>query len=299
MKLSALKEFNNKLIVINDCEIDALGMATSKYDNKRVLSFLSDEKYLKSIIENSNIKAIVVKKEMLDSLDIPSDMGLILSEKPKDTFFAIHNSLVDIDFYWTKFINNISISAQVSNYAVIGEHSISIGENSIIEPNVVIHSGTVIGNNVIIRSGSQIGTNGFQFMNNGETVSSIMTAGKTIIEDNVEIQHNCCVDRGVLGGNTILKKYVKLDNFVHIAHDDVIGERTFITAGVKLAGRVIVGMDCWLGVNATISNGIKIGDNCKISLGAVVTRDVESNATVSGNFAVNHERFIDFIKTIR
>ena len=101
------------------------------------------------------------------------------------TFYTIHNLLADRDFYWAQFKNDISQSAIVSNNAVIGSHSIRIGENSIIEPNVVIHPGTIIGNNVVIRSGSQIGSNGFQFMNNGETVYTVKTAGKTIIEDYV------------------------------------------------------------------------------------------------------------------
>jgi UDP-3-O-[3-hydroxymyristoyl] glucosamine N-acyltransferase len=126
-----------------------------------------------------------------------------------------------------------------------------------------------------------------------------MTAGKAVIKDNVEVQHNCCIDRGILGKDTILEKNVKLDNFVHIAHDDYIGERTFITAGAKLAGRVTIGRDCWIGVNATISNGINIGDNCRVTLGSVVTKDVLPNSTVTGNFAIDHKKFIEFIKSIR
>ncbi|HYF83402.1 MAG TPA: UDP-3-O-(3-hydroxymyristoyl)glucosamine N-acyltransferase [Clostridia bacterium] len=299
MKLAGIKDIISDIEIIVDGEFDALGMATSEYKDEKVLSFLADVKFQRSIVENENIKSVIISKETYDSMDLPKDMGVILSSSPKATFYKLHNKLADMDFYWDRFENNIANSAVISDNAVIGDHSISIGENSIIEANVVIHPGTVIGNNAIIRSGSQIGSNGFQFMNNGEIVTSVKTAGRAIIKDNVEIQHNCCVDRGVLGGDTVLNEYVKLDNFVHIAHDDVIGKRTFITAGVKLAGRVVIGNDCWLGVNATITNGITIGDNCKISLGAVVTKSIASNSTVSGNFAIDHEKFINFIKTIR
>lgn len=299
MKLSEIINLGIDCHVVMDTQIDALGMATSHYIDEKVLCFLTDKKYTQDIIDNKNVVAIICTKEILDEINLPFNKGIVLSDNPKIDFFRIHNLLVDKNFYWKEFRNEISEKAIISEYAIISDHSIKIGENSIIEPGVVILPGTIIGNGVIIRSGSQIGTNGFQFINNGDSVFSVKTGGRAIIKDGVEIQHNCCVDRGVLGGDTILEKDVKLDNCVHIAHDDHIGERTFITAGVKLAGRVIIGKDCWLGVNSTFSNGIVIGDNCKISLGSVVTQDVKSNTTVTGNFAIDHNKFIQFIKSIR
>lgn len=299
INLESLCQYNEEWLLISNSEFDTLGMATSLYKGKNVLSFLSNEKYMESILNNESIVAIICTQEIFEKNPILGKYGIVLSNNPKRTFFEIHNILAKTDFYWKKFNNRISETAFISKAAIIGDHSISIGENSIIEPGVVIHPGTIIGNNVVIRSGSQVGTVGFQFNNFGDEVSTVITAGRVVIKDNVEIQHNCCIDRGVLGGDTILESNVKLDNFVHIAHDDYIGERTFITAGVKLSGRVIIGKDCWLGVNCTVSNGITIGDNCKITLGSVVTREVPSNTTVTGNFAIEHSRFIEFIKSIR
>lgn len=299
MNLATVCQYNSEWILKSDSEFDTLGMSTSEYPGKKVLSFLANEKYIDSIINNNNIVAIVSTKELFEQYPEIAKYGVIIADNPKAAFFEIHNKLAMIDFYWEKFENKISKNAIISENAIIGEHSIQIGDNTVIEPGVVIHSGTIIGNNVVIRSGSQIGTVGFQFDKYGNEVSSVMTAGRVVIKENVEIQHNCCIDRGVLGGDTVLESNVKLDNFVHIAHDDYIGERTFITAGVKLSGRVIIGKDCWLGVNSTVSNGITIGDNCKITLGSVVTRDVPSNTTVTGNFAIEHNKFIQFIKSIR
>lgn len=299
MRLSEIRNMGIEFDIFLDTDINALGMVTSNYTNEKVLSFLSDEKYFQSIINNKNIVAIICTQEILDKISFPSNMGVVLSKNPRMDFFKLHNLLVDKNFYWKEFENKISEKATISEHAIISNHSVKIGDGCIIEPGVVILPGSIINKNVIIRSGSQIGTNGFQFINDGTSVFSVKTGGRTIIKDRVEIQHNCCVDRGVLGGDTILETDVKLDNFVHIAHDDHIGERTFITAGVKLAGRVTIGKDCWLGVNATISNGISIGDNCKITLGSVVTQNIESNATVSGNFAIDHNKFIKFIKSIR
>jgi len=299
MSLKSITNKNKEWIVKSNCEFDTLGMATSKYPNKKVLSFISDEKYVKSILENKNIVGLICTEEIYERYKDLKNYGVVLAQNPKKVFFQIHNILAESGFYWKKFNNQISESSYISNKAIIGEHSIKIGDNCIIEPGVVIHPGTIIGDNVIIRSGSQIGSSGFQFVKTENNIIPVLTAGRVIIRDNVEIQHNCCIDRGVLGGDTVLDSNVKLDNFVHIAHDDYIGERTFITAGAKLSGRVTIGKDCWIGVNATISNGISIGNNCRISLGSVVTKDVPSGKTVTGNFAIEHSKFIEFIKSIR
>lgn len=299
MDLKSLCQYNSEWLLISNTEFDTLGMVTSEFPGKKVLSFVANEKYIEFVFNNKNIVAIICTQELYDKHFNYANYGVVLASDPKRAFFDMHNILASKEFYWKRFNNKISQTAKISEDTIIGEHSIQIGDNTIIEAGVIIHPGTIIGNNVIIRSGTQIGTTGFQFNNNGKDVSSVITAGRVIIKDNVEIQHNCCVDRGVLGGDTVLDNNVKIDNLVHIAHDDYIGERTFITAGVKLSGRVVIGKDCWLGVNATISNGINIGDNCKISLGSVVTRDVPSNTTVTGNFAIEHSKFIEFIKSIR
>lgn len=299
MDLKALCSSNSECILVSNAEFDTLGMVTSKFPGKKVLSFIASDKYITDLLDNKNIVAIICTKEMYDKNPNFNNYGIIFAENPKKTFFDIHNKLADMEFYWMKFPNGISQTAKISENAIIGEHSIQIGDNTIVEAGVVIHPGTIIGNSVIIRSGTQIGSSGFQFNNTGDSVLSVKTAGMVVIKDNVEIQHNCCVDRGILGGDTVLDCNVKVDNLVHIAHDDYIGERTFITAGVVFGGRVIVGRDCWLGLNAVVSNGIKIGDNCKISLGSVVTKNVPSDTTVTGNFAIEHSKFIQFIKSIR
>lgn len=299
MNIIELKNIIPEIDIVNDASFNALGMATTCFSNERVLSFLSDEKYLESIISNKNIVALITSKEIYSRNSILFNYGLIIDDNPKLVFYKIHNILSDHEFYWKKFNNVIADSAKISDNAYIEDNSIYIGNNTVIEPGVVIHSGSIIGDNVIIRSGSKIGSCGFQFLNLKNKVYPVKTGGRVIIKDNVEVQHNCCIDRGVLGGDTIISQYVKLDNFVHIAHDDIIGERTLITAGVKLSGRVIIGQDCWIGVNATVTNGISIGNNCKISLGAVVTKSIPDNSTVSGNFAIDHSKFIEFIKSIR
>lgn len=299
MNLFELSKMDNNWQVITNCEFNILGMPTSKFVGKKVLCFLNDVKYLSPILENKDVTGFICNKETFNNIDLTRDIGVMLVKEPKIDFFRINNELGKKDFYWKRFSNEISNTSKIAKYAIIGDNSIKIGDNCIIEDNVVIHPGTIIGNNVIIRSGSQVGSSGFQFFDDGDIVYSLETAGRLIIKDYVEIQHNCCLDRGILGGDTIINEYVKIDNFIHIAHDDNIGERTRIAAGAQIGGRVVIGKGCWIGVNATISNGLNIGDNSRVSLGAVVTKDVKSNTIVSGNFAIEHDKFIDFIKSIR
>lgn len=296
MKLSdlALVAQEEKLCI--DGSFDALGMVTTVSNKERVLSFLATEEYLPAVLANKNIAALVTTAELYKKDFIPSGVGVITAADPKAVFFRIHNYLVDKSFYWQSFPNQIAQSAQISGGAFVANNSVIVGENSLIEPGVTIYPGTVIGRDVVIRSGSRIGVQAFQFNNSCATVKS---GGQVEINDHVEIQANCSISRGVFGGRTVLSKRAKLSSGVHVAHDVILGERTLVAAGVVIGGRTVIGADCWLGLNATISNGVAIGDGAKISLGAVVTRDVPGNTTVSGNFAIDHPKFIEFIKSIR
>lgn len=299
MKMLALTAIRPDLDVRNDAEFNALGMATTKFHNEQVLAFLGNLKFLDDVLNNPNIVGIITTGEIYNSGLIPKHYGVALSDNPKRLFYEIHNALTDNHFYWQPFENKIAKSAVIASGAHIAAHSVEIGENSVIEPGVVVHSGTIIGNHVVIRSGSQIGTCGFQFVNIGDEVVAAKTGGRLIIKDHVEIQHNTCVDRGVLGGDTVLNEYVKIDNLVYIAHDVIAGKRTLIAAGACVSGRTVLGDDCWVGINATLTNGITVGNKSKITLGAVVTKNVPENTTVSGNFAIEHSKFIDFMRGIR
>lgn len=298
MKLSEVINVVKDTNLIKDAEFNQFGMATSKFTDFGVLSFLSDEKFFDSVINNKEISAVITIEDLAGKFK-ETNIGIIISKNPKATFYMLHNYLAEQEFYWKRFANDIDYSALISPNAIIANNSIKIGKNSKIEDGVIIHNGVIIGDNVTIRSNTVLGSSGFQFLNHNNAVVPVNTGGLLYINDNVEVQHNCCIDRGVLGGKTILKNSVKIDNFVHIAHDCVIGERTFVTAGVKFGGRTVVGKDCWLGINATISNGLIIGDNVTVSLGSVVTRNIPDNATVTGNFAIDHSKFIAFLKTIR
>ncbi len=290
MKLSEL----NIEKTLKDREFNWLGLTAEEYTGKEVLTFLTDEKYISEIIANRSISCIITTKEIAEKIK-DLNYGILISENPRKTFFELHNKLVDEDFYFKKEKNNISSKAIISPKASIREYNINIEDDVIIEENVVIYPNVTIKKGSIIRANSTIGGNAFEFSRFGDEVLSIKSAGKVLIEENVEIQNNNTVDKGVFGA-TILHKNVKTDNLVHIGHDVIVGENTFLTACTEISGRVKIGKNAYFGPNCTIRNGIKIGENSKITMGAVVTKDVKDDEVVTGNFAIPHKKYLKVLK---
>ena len=271
-----------------DGEFDWLGLTAEEYTGKKVLTFLNDEKYYKEIENNKSVTCIITTKEVLEKIK-GNKYGIILSENPRKDFFELHNKLVKENFYFSKNENKISEKAIISEKATIGEYNI------IIEAGVTIYENVTIKKGSIIRSGTRVGGNGFEFSRFGEEVLSIEFAGDVFIDENVEIQNNTCIDRGVFD-RTYLGKNVKVDNLVHIAHDVKIGANTLVVACTLIGGRTKIGNNSYLGPNCTVKNGLILGENSKVSMGAVVTKDVKDNEVVTGNFAIPHKQFIENLK---
>jgi UDP-3-O-[3-hydroxymyristoyl] glucosamine N-acyltransferase len=140
-----------------------------------------------------------------------------------------------------------------------------VGNNCLFYPGVSIYHDCKIGNNVILHSGCVIGADGFGFAPNGKNYDKIPQIGIVTIEDDVEIGANSCVDRSTMG-STYVRKGVKLDNLVQIAHNTDIGENTVMSAQVGIAGSTKVGQWCMFGGQVGIAGHITIGD--KVFLGA-------------------------------
>jgi acetyltransferase-like isoleucine patch superfamily enzyme len=139
------------------------------------------------------------------------------------------------------------------------------------------------GKNFIVGDNCSIGNDGFGYIKDemGRWIK-FPHFGDIIIGDDVEIGSNVCIDRGSLS-NTIIGSGVKVDNFVHIAHNVEIGENTLIIAQSMIGGSTKIGKNCWISPSVSIKNGISIGDNVLIGMGAVVLKDVENNKVMVGN----------------
>ena len=294
MKLS---EVNKGYIeVVIDGKIESLGFVA--YNNPKQLVYIEDIKYLPLLLRNSNISSVITTEELVSS--IPEGLGIGISKNPRESFYKIHNYLAkNTDFYWKTFKTEIASSAKIHSTAYVVERNVRIGKRCYIEPNVSILEGSTVNDDVIIRAGSVIGTEGFEFNRKGREIMPVIHAGGVLLHNRVEIQANCCVSKAVFGGFTEIGEDTKLDNLVHIAHNVIIGKRCLLAACAMVAGSAKIGDDVWIGPSASISSEVVIGDGASITFGSVVTKNVDPGKRVTGNFAIDHDKFIAFLKTIR
>ena len=190
----------------------------------------------------------------------------------------------------------VSQSAQIGKdvyigpFACIGDN-VKIGDGSRIYPHVTIYDGCQIGNNVTIHASSVIGADGFGFAPNQEGYEKIPQLGIVIIEDDVEIGANTCVDRSTMG-QTIIHKGVKLDNLIQVAHNCEIGENTVMSAQVGMAGSTKIGAWCMVGGQAGFSGHITIADKTFVGAQSGVISNTKGNGEqLIGAPAVNPKMY--------
>lgn len=199
------------------------------------------------------------------------------------------------DFYLGAFAyvgSNVKIGKNVKIYP-----NVYVGDNVTLDDNVVLFAGakvyseTIIGKNCVLHSGTIIGSDGFGFTPNekGEYIKVPQT-GNVILEDNVEVGAGTTIDRATLG-STVLRKGVKLDNHIQIAHNVEIGEHTVIAAQTGVAGSTKIGKYCKIGGQVGIVGHITIGDNVKIQAQSGIGRNVADNETLQGSPALSYGDF--------
>ena len=163
----------------------------------------------------------------------------------------------------------------VAPFAYIGDNVV-IGEGCTINPHVTIYHGCRIGNRVTLHAGAVIGADGFGFAPNTDSYDKIPQIGNVIIEDDVEIGANTCVDRSTMG-NTIVHRGVKLDNLVQIAHNCEVGENTVMSAQAGLAGSTKIGSWCMVGGQAGFAGHIHVADKPFVGAQCGVIGDTKGN----------------------
>ncbi|HCQ29506.1 MAG TPA: UDP-3-O-(3-hydroxymyristoyl)glucosamine N-acyltransferase [Flavobacteriales bacterium] len=181
----------------------------------------------------------------------------------------------------------IQNGAKLEAHAFIGEN-VSIGENTVINTGVKVYDDCVIGKECVIHAGVIIGSDGFGFAPNSENnYQKVPQIGNVIIEDHVEIGANTTIDRATLG-STIIKKGVKLDNLIQIAHNVVIGENTVIAAQTGIAGSAKIGKNCMIGGQVGIVGHIEIADEVKIAAQSGIGSSIKKKGEiVQGSPAFN------------
>ena len=247
---------------------------------KGAISFLSNPKYTSYIYETES--SVVLINEDVE-LTQPVSCTLI---RVKNAYESVAKLL---QLYASMMPKKTGIDplAFVSKSAKIGENvyiapfayigdNVTIGDGSRIFPHVTIYEGCKIGKNVTIHAGSVIGADGFGFAPNQEGYDKIPQIGIVVIEDDVEIGANTCVDRSTMG-QTIIHKGVKLDNLIQVAHNCEIGENTVMSAQVGMAGSTKIGAWCMVGGQAGFSGHIKIADKTFVGAQSGVISNTKGN----------------------
>lgn len=264
------------------------------------LSFISRETYLPYLPE-SKASVIIINQ----SFKIPSDTKatLILVPDAHQAFVKLLQSYysapklpsgIDSLSYVhpeAKLSNDVWVApfAFISKGVRIGEgvkifphvfidENVSVGNGTILHSGVKVYHNAVIGSNCIIHSGTIIGADGFGFAPNQGNYEKVPQTGNVIIEDHVEIGSCTTIDRATMG-STIIRKGVKLDNLIQVAHNVEIGENTVIAAQTGIAGSTKIGKNCMIGGQVGIVGHITIADEVKIAaqsgIGASITNKGE------------------------
>jgi UDP-3-O-[3-hydroxymyristoyl] glucosamine N-acyltransferase len=281
-------------------DVEITGAAGLQDAGKGQITFIAGTESLKGL-ENSRAEAALVP------LDTPAmHLPLVRVKNPRLAFARVLKIFYVEPYYATGISDkaaigrNVVLGSELSLYpfavvadgarigdrvtlypgVYIGKGSV-IGDDSVIYSNVSIGVKVVIGKRVIIHAGTEIGSDGFGFVTDGGRHHKIPHIGGVIIEDDVEIGGNCCVDRATLG-NTIIKQGTKIDNQVQVAHNVTIGEHCLLASQVGIAGSSTLGNYVVFGGRVGVADHTNVGDGVLAGGGSAVTKDVEPGQMIAG-----------------
>ena len=282
--------------IVGDKDIKVWTIAKIEEGTPGSLSFLSNPKY-EQYVYDTDASIVIINKSFEPTAPIKATLIKV------DDAYACFAKLLELYAANKPQKKGISYKASISESAVLGEEcyvgefavigenvkignnckiypqvyiddNTTLGDNTTIHAGAKIYDGTSIGNNVIIHSGAVIGADGFGFAPNEEGVfSKIPQIGNVVIEDDVEIGANTCVDRATMG-STIIKKGVKLDNQIQIGHNVVIGENTVCAAQVGISGSTKVGKNCMMGGQVGVAGHLNIGDRVQLGSKAGISNSI-------------------------
>lgn len=290
--------YGNKNATFNNArtieEADGNSIVWVKYEREDNLSIINVTK-----------ASVIIIDELTDigKVDI-RDRCLIVTKNPKLLYTRIIKAFfIPPPKYGISNTAVIENEAEIHPETFIGPNTYfgksKIGKGSIIHGNCFIYDNVIIGENVRIFAGAIIGSEGFGYSRNLKNeFEHFPHLGGVIIEDNVDIGANTCIDRGALG-NTIIKEGAKIDNLVHIAHNVIIGKHSAVIANSMIGGSVIIDDYSWVAPSASILNQLHIGERATIGMGSVVMKNIPDNEVWTGFPAMPIEKFIKIQKKLR
>lgn len=285
---------NAGMSVLRDCGFSYVGKVPTELPRKLVPC--GKLIHLREALDRSDIAGIVTTAELAPQ--VPGHLGVAIAERPQAAAYALHAQLVATPgLLWSDFETEIAADAVIEAGAVVAPRNVRVGAGSFVSAGAVLRERTIIGSQVYIGNGSVIGGLAFEVANVAGRSGILPQGGGVSIEDNVEILANTVIARATFGGFTRIGAGSKIDNLVHVGHDCDIGRNVNIVCGTKFGGRTKVGDNAFIGSNAVTNPGITIGAGARITMGAVVVKDVAEGQVVSGHFAVDHMKWLRFIRS--
>ena len=266
---------------------DNLGLVAHSEPN--MLTFVDDQRFIQEAVDNSNVTALFISEQLASKIE-STRIRKIICDDPRYYFYSLWNYLNKAAYQ--KSPATIHPTANIHPQAFVSDYNVEIGKNVVIEPNATILPDVVIGDDCVIRAGAVLGSEGYEFKRTSRGILSVFHDGKVILGNNVEIGANSCLDKGFHYRDTKIGDSTKIDNLVHISHCVHVGKKCFIIAGSMVSGTVTIKDDVWLGPTSTIAPYVVIENEAFVTIGSVVTQNVNERGWVTGNFAIPHQKFL-------
>ena len=262
---------------VGDSDFQVLGMNEIHVVEPGDIVFVDHPKYYDKALESA-ATIILINKEV----SCPEGKALLISDDP----FRDFNKLTQYFKPFKPSSVTISETASLGKNTIIQPNTfignnVIIGDNCVIHSNVSIYDDTVIGDNVTIHAGTVIGANAFYYKNRPSGYDQLLSGGRVVIKDNVDIGALCSIDKGVTG-DTIIGRGSKLDNHIQVGHDTVIGEKCLIASHVGIAGCCVIEDEVTIWGQVGTTSGIRIGKKAVVLGQTGVTKSIKGNATYFG-----------------
>jgi UDP-3-O-[3-hydroxymyristoyl] glucosamine N-acyltransferase len=310
MKLAEIAAALGATLENGNPEAEITGVAGIEEARQGQISFVANPKYA-AAAKTTAAAAVIV------SQDFPVlATGMLRSSNP----YLAFAKAIDLFYQPPAYETGVHPTAVIAPTARIGRNThiaayvvidkdVEVGDDAVLLPHVVIYRGARIGNhffahahavvreyctlgdNVILQNGAVVGCDGFGFARDGERWEKITQSGPTVLESDVEVQANSCVDRASIG-ETRIGRGVKIDNLVQVGHGSAVGEHTLLCSQVGLAGSTVVGK------NVVLAGQVGVAGHCNIGDGVIVTAqsgthgDIPAGSMVSGSPAFDHKEWL-------
>ena len=286
------------------------GVAGIEEASSGQITFVANPKYA-ATAKTTTASAIIVSE------DFPAVTCALLRSKNPYLCFA---RAIDLFYQPPRYAPGIHPTAVIAPTASVGpdahigpyvviEEGAAIGDHAVLLPHVVIYPNARIGNNffahahaivredcvlgdnVVLQNGAVVGSDGFGFARDGDHWEKITQSGPAVLESDVEVQANACIDRASVG-ETRIARGVKIDNLAQVGHGSAVGEHTLLCAQVGLAGSTVVGKNVIIAGQAGVAGHCQVGDNVVITAQSGTHGDIPNGSMVSGSPAFDHKQWL-------